>query len=116
MDLSDGLGADLPKLCKASGVGAVVYADKLPISDDLRAAATLLGKDAVDLAAGGGEDFELLMAVSPDAVDRVIDAIEKATGTPVTEIGEITDGRSVDIVYSDGIRKPLKGGWEHFAA
>jgi thiamine-monophosphate kinase len=114
MDLSDGLGADLPKLCKASGVGAVVYADRLQISDDLRAAATLLGKDAVDLAAGGGEDFELLMAVSPDAVDRVIAAVEKATRTPVAEIGEITESRSVEI-DRNGDRRPLKGGWEHFA-
>ncbi len=114
MDLSDGLGADLPKLCKASGIGAVVYADRLPISEDLRAAAALLGKDAVDLAAGGGEDFELLMAVSPDGVEQVIEAIQEATGTRVTEIGEITDGRSVEI-DRNGDRKPLKGGWEHFA-
>lgn len=114
MDLSDGLGADLPKLCKASGVGAIVYADRLPISEDLRGAASVVGKDAVDLAAGGGEDFELLMAVAPDAVGRVIEAVEEATGTRVTEIGEVTDGHSIEI-ERDGTRKPLKGGWEHFA-
>lgn len=114
MDLSDGLGADLPKLCKASGVGAVVHADRLPVSDNLREAAAYIGRDPVDLAAGGGEDFELLMAVSPDAVERVSKAVEEATGTRVTEIGEITDGRSVEIERA-GTRKPLKGGWEHFA-
>ena len=115
MDLSDGLGADLPKLCKASAVGAIVYADRLPISDDLRLAASDLGRDAVDLAAGGGEDFELLIAVSPDAVDRVIQAVQEANGTPVTEIGEITEGTEVEIASPDGTRKPLEGGWEHFA-
>jgi thiamine-monophosphate kinase len=113
MDLSDGLGADLPKLCKASGVGALVYADELPISDDLRAAAERLGTDPVELAAGGGEDFELLMAVGPEDVDAVIAAVE-SVGTRATEIGEVTDSE-VEIVYPDGTRKPVGGGWEHFA-
>jgi len=113
MDISDGLGADLPKLCKAGGVGAVVYTDKLPVSADLRGAADLLGADATDLAAGGGEDFELLMAAGPEDVDGVIEAVEGHAGTRVTDIGEIAEG-PVEIVYPDGARKPLKGGWEHF--
>ena len=114
MDLSDGLGADLPKLCRASGVGAVVHAGKLPISEDLYTAAETLGMDAVGLAAGGGEDFELLMAVRPDDASKVIQAVEGSTGTCVTEIGEITGESSVEIAFPDGTRKPLKGGWEHF--
>ena len=112
MDLSDGLGRDLPKLCKVSGVGALVYADRLPVSEDLRRAAEVLGADAVDLAAGGGEDFELLMAVPPEEVGKVTRAV-KDTGTSITEIGEIVEG-PVEIAYPDGTHKPLKGGWEHF--
>lgn len=114
MDISDGLGADLPKLCKASGVGALIHADKLPVSGDLRSTAGMLGINATDLAAGGGEDFELLMTVSPEGVGKVVEAIEEHTGTRVTEIGEVAKG-PVEIVYPDGARKPLKGGWEHFA-
>lgn len=114
MDLSDGLGADLPKLCKASGVGALVHADKLPICDDLLRAAEMLGMSAVDLAASGGEDFELLMAVAPGDVERVIRAVAEQTGTPVAEIGEFVEG-SVEIAHPDGRRGPLSGGWEHFA-
>lgn len=113
MDLSDGLGADLRKLCKASGVGAVVHADSLPISDDLKGAARELGMDAIELAAGGGEDFELLMVVAPEDVARIRDAVISETGTMVTEIGEIVEG-GVDIEYPNGDRKPLTGGWEHF--
>ena len=113
MDISDGLGADLPKLCKASGVGAVVHADKLPVSEDLQNAAQLLGANATELAASGGEDFELLIVVAPEDVEKTIEPIRDATGTRVTEIGEIVEG-SVEIAYPDGARKPLKGGWEHF--
>lgn len=112
MDLSDGLGADLPKLCRASGVGAVVYAENLPVSDELKKAAQVLGMDAIGLAAGGGEDFELLMTVGPEDAEEVIKAIESA-GTQASEIGEITEG-PVEIAYSDGSRKPLSGGWSHF--
>ena len=113
MDISDGLAADLPKLCKSSGVGATVYADKLPISDELRKVAGKLEMSATDLAIGGGEEFELLMAVAPEGVDKIIKAIEDHTGVRVAEIGEIA-ADSVEIICADGTRKPLKGGWEHF--
>jgi thiamine-monophosphate kinase len=113
MDLSDGLGADLPKLCRAGNVGATVYAEKLPVSRELRDASDLIDKNAVELAASGGEDFELLMVVDEGDVARVITAVELGTGTTLTEIGEITDG-PVEIAYPDGTRKPLTGGWEHF--
>ncbi|MDH7480833.1 MAG: thiamine-phosphate kinase [Armatimonadota bacterium] len=114
MDISDGLGADLPKLCKASGVGAVVYASKLPISSDLQSAAERLGMDTLELVVGGGEDFELLMAVGPHDVKKVIKAIKEGTGTRVTEIGEFTEDKTVEIVMPDGSKRPLWGGWEHF--
>ena len=113
MDISDGLGADLPKLCKASGVEAVVYADHLPISEDLRRAADLLGVNALELAASGGEEFELLMAVDPTQTKEVIEAVEKNTGIKLTDIGEIVEGQ-VEIERSNGDRQPLHGGWEHF--
>jgi thiamine-monophosphate kinase len=113
MDLSDGLGADLPKLCKVSGVGAVVHADRLPISDELRRIAGMLEMDPVQLAASGGEDFELLMAVDPSGVDAVIRSVEDATGTSVTHIGEITEG-PIELARPDGSRVPLTRGWEHF--
>ena len=113
IDVSDGLAADLPKLCKAGDVGAVVYADKLPISDDLREVAEKLGANAVELAASGGEDFELLMTVAPENVELVSKSIENRCDLPVTEIGEIVEG-AVEIAFPDGTRKPLRGGWEHF--
>ncbi len=114
MDVSDGLGADLPKLCKASGVGAVVYASKLPISSDLQSAAEILGKNTIDLVVSGGEDFELLMAVGKDDVEKVVSTIKENTGARVSEIGEFTEDKTVEIVMPDGSRRSLYGGWEHF--
>ena len=98
MDLSDGLGADLPKLCRASNVGALIYADELPISDDLRTVTEMMQTEsatcnALNFAAGGGEDFELIITVYPEDIDTITEAIESQTGTKVTEIGEIVEGQ-----------------------
>ncbi len=60
MDLSDGLGTDLPRLCKASGLGAVIIADRLPIHPDVDRQ-----RDTTLAALGDGEDFELLFALPP---------------------------------------------------
>lgn len=58
LDLSDGLGVDLPRLCAASGTGAVVRAEQLPVHADVEP-----GRDGPDAALGDGEDFELLLAL-----------------------------------------------------
>jgi len=113
MDLSDGLGSDLRKLCKASKVGARIYADRIPISDDLVKAAANLGEDAVRLAASGGEDFELLIVTGEADVDTVKSVVERETGTLVTEMGEIIP-EGIELVHPDGASEPLGDGWEHF--
>jgi len=114
MDISDGLAADLRKLCAASAVGARVYANRLPISSTLRKAGDLLQTEPAQLAEAGGEDYELLLAVRPDAARDVISAISKVEGTTAVEIGELTDDADVLIRLPDGTARPLSGGWEHF--
>jgi thiamine-monophosphate kinase len=76
MDLSDGLAADLPRLCLASGVAARVDPTALP------------GVDSLQLKVRGGEDFELLFTASPDDDARVL-AAAADTHTEVTPIGVI---------------------------
>jgi thiamine-monophosphate kinase len=114
MDISDGLAIDLGKMCQASGVGAKVYADRIPISDTLKRAADALGTDPVSLAASGGEDYELLMAVRPSDVESIIKAVEEATGTRLTEIGEFIEGSGTVLVQPNGSKTELKSGWTHF--
>ena len=63
IDVSDGLMADLAHVCEASGVGAAVVTHKVPVPDELKRE---YPDDWLDLALGGGEDYELIV-VGPRA-------------------------------------------------
>lgn len=115
MDLSDGLGLDLPRLLGESGVGARVDVDRLPIDEATRAVAAALGVDPPSWATGGGEDYELLLTCEPEALGRLQRGLAEAWGTRLTPIGEITTARSVRWA-SGGREVAVARGYEHFAA
>jgi thiamine-monophosphate kinase len=110
MDLSDGLASDVRRVCGRSGVGCVVDLDLLPIAEDTREFVRSLGHDPEELAATGGEDYELLIS----APGPVLDALTRSTGVPVTVIGEVTAG--ADVVFRRA-GEPVEdlSGWDHFA-
>ncbi len=100
IDLSDGLSTDLSHICEESRVGAVLYAESIPLARG----ATL------ELALHGGEDYELLFPAPPRTrVPRQI------AGISITRIGEIIRGSRVFLADRTGRRRPLAPrGWEHF--
>lgn len=65
IDISDGLLIDLWRLCDESGVGARIYEEKIPLSDELKAAADRLGIEPLRIALTGGEDYEILFTAPP---------------------------------------------------
>ena len=110
MDLSDGLAADLPKLCAESACGAVVWADAVPISDDARRMPDK--KTPLEHALGDGEDFELLFAV-PAAVARQLASAQPIPGIRLSVIGECIEPPGLWLEVA-GRRTPLPAlGWEH---
>jgi thiamine-monophosphate kinase len=115
IDLSDGLSTDLARLCDASGVGARLSADRIPVVALPRSIARLLPEpthDALQMAFYGGDDYELLFALSRRNQKKLRKAPSFAE---LSCIGEITRNRGVVIVDSDGRAKPLKaGGWDPF--
>ncbi|HKT68812.1 MAG TPA: AIR synthase-related protein, partial [Terriglobales bacterium] len=98
IDLSDGLSTDLRHLCDESGVGARIYAEKLPIAG---------GQPNLRFALHGGEDYELLFAARGKVSARL-------GGVAVTRIGESTRGRRIVLVEGGKGRGLPAGGWEHF--
>jgi thiamine-monophosphate kinase len=110
IDTSDGLLADLRHICEASRLGAKVNVDLIPINDMVK---TNFRAKALEMALGGGEDYELLFTGSAEAINKV----KKEAKCPVTIIGAITGGESGKINLLDAKGKPVKAnktGWTHF--
>jgi thiamine-monophosphate kinase len=116
IDLSDGLGLDLPRLLEESGVGAAVDVDQLPIDPAARVVASALGIDPAIWATGGGEDYELLLTCEPAALERLQRGLDTSCGTRLTPIGVIAAGAPTVQWTSGGRAVEVARGFEHFAA
>ena len=111
MDISDGLSSDLPRLCAASKVGALLEKEKippLPITD----AAHKPKRDPLQLALDGGDDYELLFAVPPSK-SKLIPKTFRGVG--LTAIGRITRKQQLILLEENGReRQLLPCGWDPF--
>jgi thiamine-monophosphate kinase len=105
MDLSDGLSTDLPRLCEASGVGACIKANSLPITS---LAAT---REACRLALHGGDDYELLFTVSKRNAAQLPRDFRRLA---LTRIGEITRDKKVVLETKGRVETLQPGGWDPF--
>jgi thiamine-monophosphate kinase len=114
IDLSDGLLLDAGRLCQASGVGATLVADHLPVAGPLR---MLTSRLARTLALTGGEDYELLFAVRPARLAALAAARDRL-GCRVSRIGELVEGRGVRVIDRHGhaVALPGRSGHQHFTA
>lgn len=112
IDVSDGLGGDLEKLCAASGCGAEVDATALPISEPLSQA---VGRElAREYALTGGEDYELLFTVPLARLGALSHAIARGLG-PITRIGSLVAGSGVRVFSRGGVMQFSGAGFDHFA-
>ncbi len=118
MDISDGLSTDLYRLCRASSVGARIWADRIPqaqipIFMKRSAKRGVQRGEALELALHGGDDYELLFTVPPQRTKKLRDAPQ---ASEITEIGVIERGNRIRLVDQNGRAKILKrAGWDPFA-
>ena len=113
MDCSDGLSSDLPRMARASGVGARI--ECVPAAKAADAAAAALGIDPADYALAGGEDFELLVAIEARAYPHLARRFAARFGRPLERIGVVQADERV-LVVKQGREEPLaRTGWDHFA-
>ncbi len=136
IDISDGISSDLLHILKASGAGAVIYEDRLPLSEELMAYA---GRErALDIALSGGEDYELLFTArgrgeasravgragrgaqgvstrGRQPTERLMAALGRRAKVTFTKIGEVLETGSAYIESAGGKRRTLKAkGYKHF--
>lgn len=108
IDVSDGLAADIGHIAKASNISARINLDDLPLSATIR---HMPGARAAALC--GGDDYELAFTAPPAHAQAIRD-LSARTGTPVTEIGMMTQGHGVELLDGHGERVELKcAGWQH---
>ncbi len=108
-DISDGLTADLGRVCRASGAAAVIRLAEVPVEPALRA---VFPNDWVDLALGGGEGYQLLFTASAEVVEAA-----RAAYPAITPIGKVVAGEPQVTVLDENDEqvKPGITGFEHFS-
>jgi thiamine-monophosphate kinase len=105
MDVSDGLALDLSRLAAESGCGAAVLLEKLPLTPAAHELAARDGVSAIEHALGDGEDFELILAVPPEAARQML--ADQPLDVPLTEIGQFVAERGLWQVDKHGATTPL---------
>ena len=114
LDVSDGLIADADKLARASGVGLEIDLDRMPLSEP---AAAWLARAAdrtaalVELATGG-DDYEIVCAVSPEDAPALLAAATEA-GIALAPIGSAHAGAGVRVSVAGREVKVARAGYVH---
>lgn len=113
MDISDGLIKDLTRMVEASGTGARIETEAFPLSEAARAVVGVNGGE-LDAIATGGDDYQVLAAVSPENITSFA-AAALAAGVAVTPIGRIVAGSGVVAIAPDGEAVTFPDpGYDHF--
>ena len=108
IDVSDGLIQDLGHICRESSLSAVVQSGPVPLSSE----AAAQGPDVLELRLTGGDDYELILAVSPEKANALRAA---CAGIKITRIGVFKAGEGVELCGDNNAPLNLaSAGWKHF--
>jgi thiamine-monophosphate kinase len=113
IDVSDGLLGDAGKLAEASGCGAKLAWEKLPVSPHL---VSVVGDTrAREMCLTGGEDYELLFAVAPENVERMTRELPPVQWG-YTAVGVLDQTRGAGVTRDGTVMDFSHSGWDHFGA
>lgn len=113
IDISDGLLADLNHILQESKAGAVLYEDKIPVSEDAGKLSRKTGLTALHHALYDGEDYELLFTLTKKSSERLL--LSNSFPVQVSLIGHIRKTGGISIQDSNGkLRRVKPKGYEHF--
>ncbi len=116
IDISDGLANEVNHISEMSGVGIIVDAASIPVGPETVEVAKALGKDPLQYALFGGEDYELCFTARPSDVEAIVKGVRDATGTLVTPVGRVIPGKGCWIVRQGRRDRLPARAWDHFKA
>jgi thiamine-monophosphate kinase len=114
IDLSDGLAGDAAHLARESGVGLRIEAGSRPRAEGLGEVAAAAGRDPLELAVSGGEDYELLAAIPPERLEEAAVGSGQA-GTTLARVGEVVAGEGAAEIRLRGGRALRSAGYDQLA-
>ena len=107
IDVSDGVASEVRHICGESGVGAVIYADKIPVSKGTINDAKKLNKNPIDFALYGGEDFELVFTADKNKLSQL-------KKYDVSVIGKVVNKKNGIKLVKNNKKISLESGFDHF--
>lgn len=112
IDISDGLSLDLGHILEESGVGAVIYEERIPVSAAARRLSRKTGNTPLRHALTDGEDYELLFTMDQSQANRLVR--KNPLRIPVALIGHIRKERGLFLRDKSGrLRRIRPEGYEH---
>lgn len=109
-DISDGISSELNEIAAASQIALEIDAEKIPLSKEAREWASELGKNPLEWALSGGEDYQLLGTISPENLQTLTDR------NGLTVVGRVLENADIGVYlgYNEGIMKLEARGFDHF--
>ena len=111
IDSSDGLAWSLHEIAKASNIGFSI--DNLPIAKEAQEFAKINDLNPTELSLYGGEEYELLITVTPKLWEKAKNAVQNV-GTQLIKIGRVTKEKSLILKTKKKVLQIEPRGWEHF--
>jgi len=114
MDISDGLYLDLKRFCEASHLAARIHLEALQPNTDFNNACHALNLDPITTQLTGGEDYSLMVSISPQTSTHIMHQFKQAFGYDLIPIGNFQDGTGVQFLKNNKLIELNLRSFSHF--